>query len=80
MNSSKPNSPATGQTTTFLYDADGNRIKRQTPTSTTVYIGADYETNTVAGAKLSYSLAGIRVGFRNTAGVNWTFADPLPGF
>jgi YD repeat-containing protein len=33
----------TGDVTTFTYDADGRRVKRDTVTDTIVYVGSHYE-------------------------------------
>ena len=44
-----------GQTTTFTYDGDGGRIKKQDASGTTIYIGQYYEV-TVSSIRKYYSL------------------------
>jgi RHS repeat-associated protein len=50
-----------GQTTTFVYDGDGNRVKRITPEGTTYYVGGYYEVFYPAGGGMA-GVGGARPG------------------
>jgi RHS repeat-associated protein len=71
-----------GQTTTYVYDADGNRLVERDPNGTTVYFGAEElrwnkSTNAVTGTRY-YSWAGQTIGVRTGSGsVSWLSADQL---
>jgi YD repeat-containing protein len=49
-----------GQTTTFTYDGDGRRVKKQDASGTTIYIGQYYEV-TGSSIRKYYSLSGQRL-------------------
>jgi len=65
--------------TTYLYDADGNRLIRRDPTGTTLYLQGGTELrkpkNGAAIATRYYSAAGNTVAVRTAAGVTWTVND-----
>ncbi|MDX8034804.1 polymorphic toxin-type HINT domain-containing protein [Lentzea sp. BCCO 10_0856] len=70
---------AGGQTTSFVYDAEGNRLLRKDPTGTTLYL-AGQEVRLAAGsttptATRSYSLGSQVVAVRTKATLTWLAAD-----
>jgi RHS repeat-associated protein len=70
------------EVTSFIYDADGNRLLRKDPTGTTLYLGAmelrlDSGTTTVKGTRY-YSHAGRVVAVRTSDGkLTWLVDDHL---
>ncbi|MGK2964619.1 MAG: RHS repeat-associated core domain-containing protein, partial [Tepidiformaceae bacterium] len=64
------NGTPTGGETTFVYDADGARLIRKTPTDTTLYIDSHELTLTgpTLTTKRSYTLGGVTVAVRDSAG------------
>jgi RHS repeat-associated protein len=66
-------------TTSFVYDADGNRLLRRDPTGRTLYLpGQELRYTTAGGAKACtryYSHGSQLVATRTTAGVTWLSAD-----
>ncbi|NNF56467.1 MAG: RHS repeat-associated core domain-containing protein, partial [Acidimicrobiales bacterium] len=70
----------TSGTTSFLYDADGNRVKRTTGSESTVYVGGVYE-YTTAGATTTetsyYTFAGRTVAVRNGSDLHYLAQDHL---
>ncbi|GLZ43709.1 RHS repeat-associated core domain-containing protein [Actinokineospora sp. NBRC 105648] len=70
---------AGGQTTTFVYAADGTRLLRRDPTHTTLYLGltelkCNRANSTVTGTRY-YSHLGRSIGVRTPAGLTWTVGD-----
>ncbi|GAA3044286.1 RHS repeat-associated core domain-containing protein [Actinokineospora globicatena] len=70
---------AGGQTTTFLYTAEGERLLRRDPTHTTLYLGdtelrCNRAAGTVTGTRY-YTFADRVIGARTAAGVTWFSAD-----
>jgi RHS repeat-associated protein len=65
-----------GQTTTFTYDGDGNRVKKEDPSGTTYYVGGYYE---VQGSTVTkYYYAGTqRVAMRQGGAVTYLHGDHL---
>ncbi|MET7423827.1 RHS repeat-associated core domain-containing protein [Dactylosporangium sp. NPDC005555] len=68
-----------GSSTTFLYDADGNRLLRRDAKGATLYLGAtevryDKATATSSGTRF-YSHAAGTIAVRTRTGLNWTAAD-----
>ena len=70
----------TSGTTSFLYDADGNRVKRTTGSESTVYVGGVYEYAT-AGANTTetsyYTLGGRTVAVRHDSDLYYLAQDHL---
>ncbi|WP_245380808.1 RHS repeat-associated core domain-containing protein [Kibdelosporangium banguiense] len=68
-----------GKTTSFLYDADGNRLIRRDPTGTTLYVGEDevqLDQNGVVTATRYYSHSGKVVAVRTANGkLSWLGVD-----
>ncbi|WP_145904487.1 RHS repeat-associated core domain-containing protein [Kitasatospora viridis] len=75
-----------GNTTNYLYDADGNQLIRRDPGQTTLFLG-DTEVTintsttpaTILGAVRTYTLAGQNVAIASTlpgGGVSYVFSDP----
>jgi RHS repeat-associated protein len=67
---------AAGQTT-FIYDADGNRLVRRDPAGRTLYLGG-VEIRFAGGATAStryYTFGGATVAMRNRAGLSWCASD-----
>ncbi|GAB6903376.1 hypothetical protein JCM9957A_64680 [Kineosporia succinea] len=66
-------------TTSYVYDADGNRLIRRDPTGTTVYLPGGQEvrkpTSGTATATRYYSHGGETIGVRTKAGLNWLLND-----
>ncbi|MCD5353835.1 polymorphic toxin-type HINT domain-containing protein [Kineosporia mesophila] len=66
-------------TTSYVYDADGNRLIRRDPTGTTVYLTGGQEvrkpTSGTATATRYYSHDGENVAVRTKAGLNWLLND-----
>ncbi|MEV4110409.1 polymorphic toxin-type HINT domain-containing protein [Nonomuraea sp. NPDC049695] len=64
---------------TFLYDANGDRLIRRDPTSTTLYVaGMEVRLDTKTGAKTAtryYSHGGQIVAARTNKGVTWLASD-----
>ncbi|MDQ0908728.1 RHS repeat-associated protein [Streptomyces canus] len=61
--------------TSFVYDADGNRLLRKEKGAVTLYLGAqeirlDTAKNTLSGTRY-YSHGGQQIALRTTAGVTW---------
>ncbi len=76
--------PTGGTVTSFLYDADGRRVRRQTGATTTFYVGgAEYERTGNSGVFTHWhSLAGTTVAFTETSGntggvTSWLWTDHL---
>jgi RHS repeat-associated protein len=65
-----------GQTTTFVYDGDGNRVKRITPEGATYYIGGYYEVQGSTVTKYYYA-AGQRVAMRRSGALTTLHSDHL---
>ena len=70
---------AGGQSTTYIHDADGNRLLRKEPGANTLYLGAqevqlNTSTSTVSGTR-RYALGGQVVAVRTTAGLTWQAGD-----
>ena len=68
-----------GQNTTFLYDADGGRLIRKEPGSTTLYLGGtelrlDHTSRAVAGTRF-YGFGGLSVAVRQPGGVKFLASD-----
>jgi RHS repeat-associated protein len=65
--------------TTFVYDADGNRMIRRDPTGKTLYLpGQELRYTTATGMKTCtryYSHAGQVIGVRKAAAVSWLSSD-----
>ena len=71
-----------GNQTRFVYDPDGTRLLRQTPTDTTLYLDGHELTltGTILTTKRYYDLAGITVAVRDSAGagsLNYLLGDQL---
>ncbi|MEV6527644.1 RHS repeat-associated core domain-containing protein [Longispora sp. NPDC051575] len=68
-----------GKETTFVYDADGNRLIRRDPTGKTLYLpGQELRYTTAGGIKTCaryYAHNGQQVAIRTNAGLNWLAAD-----
>ncbi|GII88355.1 hypothetical protein Ssi03_63450 [Sphaerisporangium siamense] len=64
---------------TYLYDADGERLIRRDPTSTTLYVaGMEIRLDAKTGAKSAtryYDFAGQTIAVRTGKGVTWLGAD-----
>ncbi|WP_425566932.1 polymorphic toxin-type HINT domain-containing protein [Sphaerisporangium flaviroseum] len=64
---------------TFVYDANGDRLIRRDPTSTTLYVaGMEVRLDTKTGAKTAtryYTHAGQTIATRTSKGVTWLGAD-----
>lgn len=65
--------------TTYVYDADGNRLLRKEPGATTLYLGStelrlDTSTGQVDGTRY-YTHGGGIVAIRTITGLNWLAAD-----
>ena len=70
----------TGQATRFLYDGDGNRVKRVEALTTTVYLGSLVEIAIGPGGRITtttYYLGGQRVALRQGGAVIYLHADHL---
>lgn len=69
---------ATG-TTSFIYDADGNRLIRKDPTGSTLYLPQGTEVRKPisgsATATRHYGYGGVPVAVRTAAGLSWIVAD-----
>jgi RHS repeat-associated protein len=70
-----------GQTTSFVYDADGNRLVRKEPGATTLYLpgtqlSLNHATGAVNGVRF-YSFAGQTVAARGGTGVSFLASDHL---
>jgi RHS repeat-associated protein len=68
-----------GQTTSFVYDADGNRLVRKDPNATTLYLDGmelrlDLATRQVTGTRY-YEFADHVIGVRSGAGMSFQAAD-----
>ncbi|MEJ3748088.1 RHS repeat-associated core domain-containing protein [Actinomycetes bacterium KLBMP 9797] len=66
-------------TTSFLYDPDGERLIRREPGATTLYLGdtelrLDAKTGSVSGTRY-YSFHDATIAVRTPAGLNWLFGD-----
>jgi RHS repeat-associated protein len=69
---------AGGQTTTFVYGPQGERVKVTVGTVTTVYVGDYYEKNLSTGVVTRYyTFGGQRVALRQGSTVYWIHADHL---
>jgi RHS repeat-associated protein len=65
-----------GQTTSFVYDALGTRVKKSGPQGTVVYVGSVYEVR--GGVATKYYTAGSgRVAKRSASATQWFHADIL---
>nr|BFE61778.1 RHS repeat-associated core domain-containing protein [Dactylosporangium thailandense] len=69
-----------GKTTTFVYDAGGNRLIRRDGTATTLYLGSmevrlDKATNTLACTRYYGGPNGM-IAVRTRSGLTWIAADP----
>ena len=66
-------------TTSYIYDADGNRLIRKDPTGKTLYLpGQELRQTTASGAKTCtrfYAFAGAPIAQRTAAGVTWLAGD-----
>ncbi len=65
-------------TTSFLYDADGNRLLRKDATGTTLYLPGQEVRLTGTGSKLNtryYTHAGVTVATRAAGTLNWLSSD-----
>ncbi|PZG02370.1 RHS repeat domain-containing protein [Micromonospora deserti] len=65
--------------TSFLYDAEGNRLIRRDPAATTLYLSGtelrlDTKTGSVSGTRY-YAFHGAAVAVRTVTGLNWLFND-----
>jgi RHS repeat-associated protein len=67
---------AAGATTTFTYDAQGQRVKKVGPAGTVVYVGGLYEVRGAAVTKY-YLAGGARVAKVNGAGTSYFHQDHL---
>ncbi|WP_344350591.1 RHS repeat-associated core domain-containing protein [Catellatospora coxensis] len=70
--------PAGGQPTSYVYDADGNRIARKEPNgATTIYLpGMELaQTGTVVSGTRTYVFGGRNVAIRTTSGVSFQAGD-----
>ena len=70
------------QTTTFFYDADGQRVMTSRPGGVVVYTPfPDYEREVAAGGtvteRTTYSIAGQMVAVRSTGTLYYTYGDHL---
>ena len=72
---------AGGDTTTFLYDADGNRTRRTTGNTTTYYIhnGSEFERTGTSGGTFThyYRIGGDTVAYRDGTTLTWLWSDHL---
>ncbi|AHB13822.1 RHS repeat-associated core domain-containing protein [Dehalococcoides mccartyi] len=67
-----------GNSTTFVYDGDGNRIKQITPTDTILYVNKYYEKNlTTAEVVTRYYLGNTMVAERHGITLSYTRQDSL---
>jgi RHS repeat-associated protein len=70
-----------GTTTGFLYDADGNRVRRTTGTTTTYYAanGSEFERTGTSGGTFThyYTLNGQPIAYRDNSTLNWLWTDHL---
>jgi RHS repeat-associated protein len=67
-----------GQATQFVYDGDGNRVKKVSPSGTVAYVGSHYEYNVSTGVATSYYYAGsTRVAMRQGGVVSYLHGDHL---
>ncbi len=67
-----------GQTTTFVYDGDGQRVKKVQSGQTTAYAGNHYEYNVNTSVATSYYYAGsTRVAVRQGSVVSYLHGDHL---
>lgn len=69
-----------GLTTSYVYDADGNRLMRKDTNATTIYIGSmelrlDHTTRAVTGTRF-YAFGGQTIASRKGAGLSFQAADP----
>ncbi|OZV74304.1 hypothetical protein CA850_30290 [Micromonospora echinospora] len=67
------------RTTSFVYDATGQRLIRRDPTATTLYLGdqevrLDHATGALTGTR-HYTHGGTTVAVRTTAGLHWLAGD-----
>ena len=74
----------TNQTTSYSYDADGNRVKKVDASGTTAYVGGHFEKNMTSGEVTTYVyFGGARVAMRKYIGsptntsVTWLHSDVL---
>ena len=71
----------TSVTTSFLYDADGNRVKTTTGSESTVYVGGGVYEYQTAGANTTetsyYTLGGRSVAVRNDSDLHYLAQDHL---
>ncbi|KAA9381611.1 hypothetical protein F5972_01920 [Microbispora cellulosiformans] len=69
-----------GKTTSYLYDADGNRLIRRDPTGATLYLpGQEVRLDTASQATSYtryYNHGGAQVAVRTKAGLSWLAPDP----
>jgi len=67
-----------GQSATYTYDGDGNRVKKVQNGVTTIYLGAIYEKNLNTNEVTTYYFAGAqRVAMRKGGVPTWFIADHL---
>ncbi len=65
-------------TAAFVYDGDGNRVKATFGTTTTVYVGAIYETSGSTVRKYYYA-GGSRIAMRTDGQIYYLLGDHLGG-
>ncbi|HEU4426089.1 MAG TPA: RHS repeat-associated core domain-containing protein [Pilimelia sp.] len=70
----------TSGTTSYVYDADGNRLIRRSPTGTTLYLPGQELRVTTSGQVIScvryYSHRGQTIAMRTPASLTWLLSDP----
>lgn len=67
-----------GDVIKFFYDAEGNRVVRDTENEDTVYVGADYEASIPGYAEtVHFTLGGVRVGYRTDETLYVTVTDQV---
>jgi len=72
------NVTVSGSTSTFVYDGDGNRIKKIEGGQTTIYVNKYYEKNTSTGVITTYYYLGDKlVALRNGTNLRYIHQDSL---
>ncbi|MFC2018022.1 RHS repeat-associated core domain-containing protein [Chloroflexota bacterium] len=72
------NKPVSIGDATFVYDGDGNRIKKTESGETILYINQYYEKNLTTGEVTSrYYLGGREVAYKNNSGLTYVHQDSL---
>ncbi|MDY6833274.1 MAG: RHS repeat-associated core domain-containing protein [Chloroflexota bacterium] len=68
------------ETTTFVYDGDGNRVLKTENGETLLYVNQYYEKNLTTGEETShYYLGGREIAYRNNDGLKYVHQDHLSG-